>query len=96
MPALGMPGDYMVEYKRLNVRVKPDDQFCRFDECAILNFIRLLKMRIQLLDDRVEFDAPIWKSFWIEGRQRFEDDKEGWAETGRAVSEMLARYGRTD
>lgn len=95
MPEFGMPGDCMAEYKRLNIRVAPDDEFCRFDECAILNFLHLLKIGVKLQSGHVEFEAPIWKSFWIEGRQRFGDNKEEAAKIDSVISEMLARERRT-
>lgn len=104
LPPYGIPGDYMEIRKRLNIRVRPDDPFCRFDECAILNLLRQLKVRVEMqtvidsvsASQRVTFLAPLWKSFWLEGRQRFQDDKEEWAKVEKAVSEALAREGRSE
>lgn len=81
LPPYGLAGDYMAEEKRLNIRVQPQDEFCRFDECSILNFLRLLHVSVQLCDvteggytfSGVTFLSPLWKSFWVEGRRSFED-----------------------
>src|SRR5205823_7465883 len=34
--------EYEREYERLNTRARPEDEFTRFEECAVLDFLRLL------------------------------------------------------
>ncbi len=35
-------------HARLNVKARPGDEFGRFDECAVLDFLRLLRVDVQL------------------------------------------------
>jgi len=44
------------------------DEFRLFDQCAILNFLRLLKIRVELSESVVTFLGSPWRSFWIEGQ----------------------------
>lgn len=79
LPSYEIPGDYMEIRNRLNIRVRPEDLFCRFDECAILNFLRILRVLVEIRSeenehlDVVTFPSPVWKSFWLEGRQTHSD-----------------------
>lgn len=71
LPELGTE-DYLETMKRLDIRVQPQDEFTRFEECAILNFLRLLRVKVEVRSGMVTFLAPVWRTFWIEGRQHFE------------------------
>lgn len=54
------------EYNKLDVMPRRGDEFTRWDECSLLNFQRLLGIRVELRDHYVKYLAPIWKSFWIQ------------------------------
>jgi len=60
-----------IEYERLNVPAHRGDQFNRFDECAVLDFLRFLGLRIELRNytnwSYVAPLAPVWRSFKIVG-----------------------------
>jgi hypothetical protein len=53
------------DHNRLNVPVRPSDEFRRFDECGVLDFLRFLGIRVELVDHRVTFHAPKFASFWL-------------------------------
>jgi hypothetical protein len=63
-------------YEGLNVPARPGDEFKRFDECAVLDFLRILNVRVELQDRYesgrklphryVTFFAPIHRTFWIQ------------------------------
>jgi hypothetical protein len=55
------------EYQRLDVPPRPGDEFTRFDECAALDFLRLLGIRVALRDRYVRLLSPIWRTFRIAG-----------------------------
>lgn len=77
MPELGSE-DFRQIMSRLDVRVRPEDGFTRFDECSVLNFMRLLRVRAELQEVKqgartffkVAFLAPEWRTFWIAGREQ--------------------------
>jgi hypothetical protein len=50
---------------RLDVPARPGDEFRRFDECAVLDFLRLLGVRVELRDHYVRLLAPVWRTFRI-------------------------------
>lgn len=56
------------EQRRLDIPVRPGDEFTRFAECAVLDFLRYLGVRVDLRDHCVTFLAPIFRSFWISGQ----------------------------
>jgi hypothetical protein len=45
-----------------NILARSGDEFRRFDECAVLDFLRMLGVRIQLEDDYVKLQSPLFKS----------------------------------
>lgn len=47
----------------LNVPVREGDEFARFDECAVLDFLRFLDVPIALNNHRVAVLAPKFRSF---------------------------------
>ena len=49
-----------------DVKAKPSDEFTVFDECAVLDFLRYLGVRVVLRDHCVKLQAPVWNRFWIE------------------------------
>ena len=51
-----------------NKPARDSDEFCRFDECAVLDFLRLLGVRVELRSEYVTLLAPELRSFWVEGR----------------------------
>lgn len=65
------------QYRRirdaLNVKPRPDDQFRRFDECAVIDFLRLLHVDIFLGPDPkghwpfgvVQLRSPVRHRFWV-------------------------------
>ncbi|HEY3320921.1 MAG TPA: hypothetical protein VGP72_10690 [Planctomycetota bacterium] len=67
------PGESQIEYdrriwaehQRLNVPARDGDEFKRFDECAILDFMRLLGIPVELRGKRVTFIAPEYKRFFV-------------------------------
>jgi hypothetical protein len=59
---------YLGEVKRLNVRARPGDEFKRFSECAVVDFLRLLGVGVD--PDRapfgtVELAAPARHRFFL-------------------------------
>ncbi len=53
------------ERLRLDVRARPGDEFTRFDECSVLDFLRLLGVEVSLVDHYVTLGSPVAKQFWI-------------------------------
>jgi hypothetical protein len=58
--------DYRSKCQALDVPVRPGDQFRRFDECAVVDFLRALDVAVNVRDQYVQFDDPLWKSFRVE------------------------------
>lgn len=56
------------EHRSLDVPVRAGDEFTRFDECAVLDFLRYLGVRVELRDHYVSLSAPVFRSFWISGQ----------------------------
>lgn len=54
--------------RSMNVLPRPGDEFRLFDECAILNFLRLLRIRVEMRNNFVTFLGRPFASFWIEGQ----------------------------
>lgn len=54
------------EYEKLDVLPRQGDEFSRWHECAILDFQRLLGIRVELRDHYVRYHVPLWRSFWIQ------------------------------
>lgn len=61
------------EKKRLDVRVRPADEFTRFDECAVLDFLRFLGVRVELRNGYVTLLAPKLRSFKTAGGETFDE-----------------------
>ncbi len=51
--------------KLLNVPAREGDEFSRFEECAALDFLRMLGVRVELRERYVTFLSPKYRSFWI-------------------------------
>jgi|KBSMisStaDraftv2_1062788.scaffolds.fasta_scaffold219329_2 hypothetical protein len=71
---LGLPeadvAPYLVQWhdwderRRLaDERARPGDEFTRWDECAVLDFLRAIGIDVGLVGYCVEFSAPVWRSF---------------------------------
>lgn len=83
------------EWKRLDVPVRLGDEFTRFDECAVLDFLRLLRVRVELRQERiwpdkemtrgiVTFLAPEFQRFWMKV-DRKEERRRRRARDGRTL-----------
>lgn len=46
----------------LNVPARPGDEFRRFDECAAVDFLRMLGVRVHLPDRYVRVQSPLYRS----------------------------------
>jgi hypothetical protein len=46
----------------MNVPARPGDQFRRFDECAVLDFLRMLGIGVGLQDGYVRVQSPVFRS----------------------------------
>jgi hypothetical protein len=57
--------DLVDKRRLLDTRVQPTDEFTRFAECAVLNFLRYLGVRVDLRDHYVTFLAPKYRSFRV-------------------------------
>ena len=49
--------------RRAGERARPGDEFTRWEEAAVLDFLRALGVDVTLTGYSVEFAAPIWRSF---------------------------------
>jgi hypothetical protein len=49
--------------RRANERARPTDEFTRWEEAAVLDFLRAIEIDVSLTGYSVEFAAPIWRSF---------------------------------
>lgn len=56
---------YLVQKPAPNVKAKPEDEFRRFDEFAVLDFLDSLGVPVSLQDGVVRVDSDIFKSFWL-------------------------------
>lgn len=54
----------LLEFARLNVKARPGDEFTRFSECSVIDFLRLLRVPARLRNQCVEIDAPVMSEFW--------------------------------
>ncbi len=52
------------EREKVNVPARNGDEFKRFDECAVLDFLRFLGVGIELREQYVRILAPKYKSFF--------------------------------
>ena len=57
---------WLEAYQARDVKVQPSDEFTVFAECAVLDFLRYLGVRVELRDRYVTLQAPVWTRFWIE------------------------------
>jgi hypothetical protein len=57
------------EWTRLDVPAQPSDVYSRFDECAVLDFLRQLGIRVEIRDGYVTFLAREWRSFFIRPKE---------------------------
>ena len=46
----------------MDVPARPGDEFRRFEECAVLDFLRMLGVRVQLQDGYVRVQSPVYRS----------------------------------
>ena len=53
-----------LEFARLNGKARPGDEFTRFSEFAVIDFLRLLRVPARLRNHCVEIDAPVTSEFW--------------------------------
>lgn len=70
VPYLVQEPDVNLEYswklhEELDVPPRPGDEYTRFDELSALNFLRLLGIKIEVLDHYVTPQTKIWRTFWI-------------------------------
>ena len=49
--------------RRMQERARPGDEFTRWDEAAVLDFLRAIQVEVGLTGYSVEFRAPLWRSF---------------------------------
>ena len=62
--------EWLATRARLDVKARPGDEFTRFDECAVLDFVRLLGVDVQLRPDpvhgyeRVTLMTPARHRYW--------------------------------
>ena len=56
------------QHNLLDIPVRESDEFTRFDQCAILDFLGFLGIRIKLHDDYIKLKSDISSYFWIEGQ----------------------------
>jgi hypothetical protein len=49
-----------------DVPARPGDRFRRGDECAVLDFLVLLGVAVDLVDGYVTWPAPVWRRFRVE------------------------------
>ena len=47
-----------------NTKVRPGDEYNRFDECAVLDFLRMLGVSVSVQNDNVRLASPIYRSLW--------------------------------
>jgi hypothetical protein len=48
----------------LNVRARPGDEFRRFDECAVLDFLRMLGVAVGRSEGYVRPESPVFRSVY--------------------------------
>lgn len=54
----------------LNVPPRPGDQYTRFHSCAVLNFLRMLRIGVGVEDSSVRLHAPVFRQlFHVESRE---------------------------
>jgi hypothetical protein len=58
--------EYDIWEKKTDVPPRPGDEYTRFAECSVLNFLRMLGIMVAVRNRYVELDAPPYRSFWIE------------------------------
>jgi hypothetical protein len=49
----------------MNVLARSGDEFRRFNECAVLDFLRMLGVRVRLLDGYVRQQGPLFQSVFL-------------------------------
>jgi hypothetical protein len=71
-PYYGAPDDEVHDeanwraYEAWDVPAQPGDRFRRGDECAALDFLDLLGVRIDVIEHRLVVPGPLWRSFRVE------------------------------
>ena len=63
---LQAPASYPAENRHVDAPARPGDEFSRYDDCAALDFLRMLGVHITLQDGYVRLLAPPWRTFWID------------------------------
>jgi hypothetical protein len=52
-----------------NTKARPGDDYNRFDECAILDFLGLLGVQLSVENDYVQLASPRYRSLWKEHKR---------------------------
>jgi hypothetical protein len=60
-PYLMQKRDFVIP-EGMNVPARPGDEFRRFDECAVLDFLRMLGVLVEIRDHKVHLKAPLFRS----------------------------------
>jgi hypothetical protein len=60
-PYLVQKHDWVIP-KGMNVPARRGDEFRRFDECAVLDFLRMLGVAVELRDQQVRLNADLFQS----------------------------------
>jgi len=47
-----------------NTKARPDDEYTRFDECAVLDFLRMLGVGVSVQNGYVQLASPRYRSLW--------------------------------
>jgi hypothetical protein len=61
-------GRYEAARQALDVKARPGDEFTRFAECAVLDFLRAIGVSVELEDHYVTFSGDVWGSFRVDRR----------------------------
>jgi len=48
----------------MDVPARPGDEFRRFEECAVLDFLRMLGVRVQRQDGYVRTESPVYRTLF--------------------------------
>jgi hypothetical protein len=61
-PYLVQKHDWQIE--GANTKARPGDEYNRFDECAVLDFLRMLGVGVSVQNGYVQLDSPRYQSLW--------------------------------
>jgi hypothetical protein len=68
-PYLVQKHDWVIP-RGVNVPARPSDEFRRFDECAVLDFLRMLGVHVRLQDGSVRVNSPVFRSVFKVGKRK--------------------------